>query len=436
MTMNKGEIMKKTDVKPKLEVRIRGGFADRIGIKKENIEIQYTILNDRTRIHLINSTNELLFDVINRGENDAEKIKQTFYQNLLKQVYIQEVDHSGDTSYNDNEMIEIINSTIKHDEYSAVFSLIEFIANYLTDYCKEDKNYPYEFYNKVFDNEFVGYKFDDRKIYLIKNQNSKNSQIKDYSFINVLKDWGAITAIVVLILTLLAGVHKTIVLHYYHISTQFLSFKATELFSFLFDYFILISLSILIPIYIYSYENKLYLAGIKNDISNKASKVIFFIISTIIIGKNFSDVVFKVLKYNFNQNVDFNIVALVCFLIVILGMWFLYFNINSILTTKSSESKINFFVIIKLLAAATVCLYLLYILFFGILGVNLQYKTRYNTIKYNNSDYVIVTVNDTKAIIAKFDENKKCIYTDSYIIVELTDKEINSLDFKAPPSIE
>ena len=43
-----------------MEVRLRGGFSDRNGLKKENITMQITELDERTRIVLINTTKSVL----------------------------------------------------------------------------------------------------------------------------------------------------------------------------------------------------------------------------------------------------------------------------------------------------------------------------------------------------------------------------------------
>ena len=68
--------------KPKIKVRLRGGFSDRNGISKENTEIQLNSLDDRTRVKLVNALNVLYHDAFQHDNYDNSN--QFFIKNTLK----------------------------------------------------------------------------------------------------------------------------------------------------------------------------------------------------------------------------------------------------------------------------------------------------------------------------------------------------------------
>lgn len=116
-----------------------------------------------------------------------------------------------------------------------------------------------------------------------------------------------------------------------------------------------------------------------------------------------------------------------------MGQWFFYFTIKiNILKLKSKLIKV--FILIKAIAAGIILLLLLYFFIFEVAGINIKYETKYDILNYQDSQYVILMVNDNNGIIAEFDENN--IYTSEYIIIDLSDEIIKSYEFKKPPEIK
>lgn len=145
----------------KLKVQIRGGFSDRNNIDPINKTLQYKDFDDRTRTAFINMINALYSAVF---ENDYEETKRTdFWDAILSDVYSQRVNyHTPNKAYREDAMFEIINNTLASDSYDAVLSLIEFICqrfNGLQEYHDPASLTVFQVFNRVFEREYVGYRF-------------------------------------------------------------------------------------------------------------------------------------------------------------------------------------------------------------------------------------------------------------------------------------
>lgn len=153
----------------KLKVALRGGFSDRNKIKEENTTIQTNSLDERTRVALCNSTNIIVSKGILYNDNVYAWVTQKFIKQLYSNVYGQVVDWNKD--YDRKPVIATLLDTIMTDEYDAVLTVVEYITGEIDRF-----NAPYGFvhennrhkasalYNKVFEAEYVGYRFVDERI--------------------------------------------------------------------------------------------------------------------------------------------------------------------------------------------------------------------------------------------------------------------------------
>lgn len=136
-----------------LKVRLRGGFSDRNNIKPENKNIQYESLDYRTRLSIINII-EYFESRINGISNTPEG--QGFLRRLLRNVYCMEA--SLRENFDVGIVFDIVKATIREDDYDCVFSLIE----YLNKDFQEVLNILFKLsdgLNKIFEKEYVGYRF-------------------------------------------------------------------------------------------------------------------------------------------------------------------------------------------------------------------------------------------------------------------------------------
>lgn len=111
------------------KVQLRGGFSDRNGIKKENVEIQYNNLDERTRTAIINMIDEIS-TFVRRDFNSPEVNR--FWMGFLSEVYCLEIDHMG---YCDEmKVLDIIKCTIREDDYDSVLTILEYYVSQISKF--------------------------------------------------------------------------------------------------------------------------------------------------------------------------------------------------------------------------------------------------------------------------------------------------------------
>lgn len=171
------------DEKKFLPVQRRGGFSDRNGIGKLNTNIQVKNFDKRTRIVFINKLQEtlskLLYDTGSQASGSFSIDNLADY--IFVEVYNLEMDANKKfpKSYEDNYgksslFYDIVASTIKHDTYDKVLTVIEAIFQWtkqnvwyrpcrwvMTANGQRKKSCidEMQYFNKVFEQEFVGYRF-------------------------------------------------------------------------------------------------------------------------------------------------------------------------------------------------------------------------------------------------------------------------------------
>lgn len=149
-----------------LRVRLRNGFSDRNNIKKENITMQITTLDERTRVKLCNFIDYVFNGYIAHFEADQEQI---LLKNILQNVYVQEI--TFDCFCNPKEVLETVKETIRHDEYDDVLTIVEFIVKEAKNIIKENmcEDDLHICLNNILEREYVGYRYINDKITPITN---------------------------------------------------------------------------------------------------------------------------------------------------------------------------------------------------------------------------------------------------------------------------
>lgn len=143
-----------------LKVQIRGGFADRNNLHPVNTTMQYVDLDDRSRVALANIINALYYATF---EGVYYEKKTHFWRTILANVYLQQIEWTPKVSYHEDEMFNVINSTIYEDDYSNVLSVTEYVAKLLQDeVISQYKQFNvFTLLNQTFEKEFIGYRFVD-----------------------------------------------------------------------------------------------------------------------------------------------------------------------------------------------------------------------------------------------------------------------------------
>ncbi len=158
--INSMEVIMKNNQQNNFPVRVRGGFSDRNGIKKENTQMQFKSFDDRTRVSLINCISQIYDILYSRGSSYDEQI---FLKCVLRDVYLFVIDETK--NYVPGKVFDIINKTITDDDYDAVLTLLE----YLIKAFDKKSNEVYKVINNLFESEYVGYRFINEYITPITN---------------------------------------------------------------------------------------------------------------------------------------------------------------------------------------------------------------------------------------------------------------------------
>lgn len=152
-----------------LEVKLRGGFSDRNGIKIENTDIQYKDFDERTRTAFYNFIDVIVKLILMKNSTHRESWKIIKLW-ILRDVYVQEVDYNNygsNREYRDEYIMDIMKDTLKNDTYDAVLTLLEYFVS-----ATEQKTHNQQIidrFNSVLKEEYVGYRYINSKIIPITN---------------------------------------------------------------------------------------------------------------------------------------------------------------------------------------------------------------------------------------------------------------------------
>lgn len=163
-----------------LHVNMRQGFSDRNNLITVHKTLQYDDLDNRTRIELLNETNEIFDSFFGSSglgwEPNRQRIsREEFGYYLLKDVFCIPYSNAKELSKQDGWEIVIKNVILKHP-YFEVFDLLEYLARETQDIVQNQIPFnkimtPEDIYNEVFKKEYVGYRFIKGEIIKITDEN-------------------------------------------------------------------------------------------------------------------------------------------------------------------------------------------------------------------------------------------------------------------------
>ena len=143
------------------KVSLRGGFSDRMELQRENTDIQTKDLDYRTRVSIINLLSLSFQKVFFNDTFHEERTK--LLTDILSNIYLKQVSYNPDIIYDEEQIFrKYINNTIYHDEYGAVFTVLEYVVQNLDYYAGKHYiiNFPlFDLFNDLFEKEYVGYRF-------------------------------------------------------------------------------------------------------------------------------------------------------------------------------------------------------------------------------------------------------------------------------------
>lgn len=163
-------------------VRLRNGFSDRNEIAPLNRTMQFEEFDDDTRTRISNKLhyllNEMLEDPINyfpyhNNLYQLDEIPSLFCKDMLNDVFCERnTIERGRNSYDWRWMFTKIYEVIKDCSYNEVIDIIEYSVNWLESRIKEEcRGFLYDSMNKLFEQEYVGYRFVKGYIVAITDKN-------------------------------------------------------------------------------------------------------------------------------------------------------------------------------------------------------------------------------------------------------------------------
>ena len=152
------------------KVQLRGGFADREGFGKINKTIQYDDLDERSRNALFN----LFSDLYEACFQDYEKAeaRENFHIHFLRDVFASPVNANARIS--SDKFLDMIQELFNNNPYYDVFTVIEYTSTALDNneqVAVEVRN----LFNRVFEKEYIGYRFVGPYITKITDKNEISS---------------------------------------------------------------------------------------------------------------------------------------------------------------------------------------------------------------------------------------------------------------------
>ncbi len=166
----------------KMKVSKRGGFSDRNEIKPLNREIQINSLDDRTRTAIVNTIHDV-YDEVYGDSNYMSSNIQYFFKYVYTEIYSSIVTQ-GNGIFRD-DFWNTVDTTILEDDYDDVLTLVEGIAQYWNESEETKERYDgwgqvcrldvFWYFNKVFEKEYVGYRFIGDKLSYISNETELES---------------------------------------------------------------------------------------------------------------------------------------------------------------------------------------------------------------------------------------------------------------------
>lgn len=160
-------------------VRLRGGFSDTSGISPSNKTIQLEEFDDDTRTKISNKLFQILeavFDNAYRFYYDYEfginrDIPNTFCKDLFNDVFCKRNVLGSGYGYNWRKVFETIHEVIAEATYNEVLDIVEYTCRWLNSSINQHKEFMFSEFNRLFEQEYVGYRFVNGRIIAISDKN-------------------------------------------------------------------------------------------------------------------------------------------------------------------------------------------------------------------------------------------------------------------------
>lgn len=157
-------------------IHVRGGFSDVSGISPCNNTIQLEEFDDITRTRISNILNEMLEDVFEHtgvfyyNLYRPKDVTDVFCKDLLNDVFCKRTTLPIGHAFDWRLMFERVNEVIESATFNEVLDIVEYICNWVSSSVEQNKEFMFPIINKLFEKEYVGYRFVNKRIVAISDQ--------------------------------------------------------------------------------------------------------------------------------------------------------------------------------------------------------------------------------------------------------------------------
>lgn len=154
-------------------VRLRGGFSDTSGIAPRNTTIQLDDFNKNTRARICNALLKKLqpeLDCIEISFNEYDSPSAIFCMDILDNLFCKSYALTKNQSFAWRDVFSQIEEAITKCVFNEVLDVVEYCCDWISKHVTGEKKKVYKDFNKLFEQEYVGYRFIKGKIVAISNQ--------------------------------------------------------------------------------------------------------------------------------------------------------------------------------------------------------------------------------------------------------------------------
>ena len=156
-------------------IKVRGGFSDISGVSPSNTLMQYEDFDDKTRVFISNALFDLLVDFFEgplsihyRDHNVwGASASNDFCKKILSDVFGEKNRLKQGYTYQWRDIFSRIDDVIDGADYNEVLDIVWYICDWIFVNYSWHNDIPQQVINDLFEKEYVGYRFINRKIVAI-----------------------------------------------------------------------------------------------------------------------------------------------------------------------------------------------------------------------------------------------------------------------------
>ena len=161
-------------------VQVRGGFSDTTGIAPCNTLLQVDEFDGRSRILMSNMLFEVLETILDNPHRFFSlhipyDFQNNFCKSIVNDVFCERTASSRGAQFDWRGVYERIHDVIADAVYNEVLDVIEYSCRWFENRIEVYHGYFFKRFNKLFEREYIGYRFVDGRIISITDEQEINT---------------------------------------------------------------------------------------------------------------------------------------------------------------------------------------------------------------------------------------------------------------------